>query len=349
MPPAHLSPPRPIRTPRPTPPILTPSCPSCTLAQLERIIRALQTGQPLPAGVAMPHMEGGAEFDEWREDLIAKAEGELKAAMSAGDPERLKAAIANASDTVAKARAKGSHVLKKQQVLHGDGLAATSRATEHIPTEADALTEEEKEYVRFHEIATARKLALASRGFEVQNVFIDTLYDAAINADVPHGEWGEFVRLQLPSPRTEGDEAPEADCTEMVEEEVVEEGGASKVKKAMRKAAKIIGWRANFAKIAGVELATAAPLMERPDDMPIADGAADWYEAGMAGASVHVAASSATSNVADVHLGLLSMADAGTGPLTPGGSPSRAQRYNAKLRERMDARDQARKDGSPRV
>ena len=69
----------------------------------------------------MPALPQGAAShpDDWREDMIAKAEVELKAAMASGDPERLKAAIANASATVAKARARGSTVVKKQQVLHG--------------------------------------------------------------------------------------------------------------------------------------------------------------------------------------------------------------------------------------
>jgi hypothetical protein len=59
----------------------------------------------MPAGVSIPRTADD-DFDEWREDMISKAEAELKAAMSAGDPERLKAAIANASATVAKARRK---------------------------------------------------------------------------------------------------------------------------------------------------------------------------------------------------------------------------------------------------
>uniref|UniRef100_A0A7S2N7Q3 Kinesin motor domain-containing protein n=2 Tax=Haptolina brevifila TaxID=156173 RepID=A0A7S2N7Q3_9EUKA len=307
--------------------------------ELERIIRALQTGGPLPAGVTMP----GVDFDDWREDLITKAEAELKAAMSAGDPERLKAAIANASDTVAKARARGSHVLRKQQVLHGDGGSSggaaikTSRALEHIQTEADPLTEEEKAYVRFHEIATGRKLALASRGFEVQNIFIDTLYDAAVKANVPTNEWGEFVRLQLASPRSDADDAEEDD-----------QGNKGKVGQAFRNVARLVGWRANFAKIAGIAMTSAAPLMERPDDMPLPEGEGEYTADAAAGRSLHAEANDAAGHVADAHLGLLSLADPEQNgePLTPNGSVdvSRAQRYRAKLLERADARDQARKD-----
>ena len=86
--------------------------------ELERVIVALQNGQAVPSGITMPAVTSadGSAHEAARDDMISQAETELKAAMAAGDPERLKAAIANASATVAKARAKGAQVLKKQQV-----------------------------------------------------------------------------------------------------------------------------------------------------------------------------------------------------------------------------------------
>ena len=224
-----------------------------------------------------------------------------------------------------------------------------------MPTVADALTDEEKLYVKFHEVATARKLALASRGFEVQNVFIDTLYDAAVKASVPPSEWGEFVRFEIPSPRGEGGSGGGLSADEEIVgvDEVVEEvdasGGVHKVRKAVKKMAKVRGWMSKVTRIAGIELVAAAPLMERPDDMPIAEGApaADARDNPHAGKSLHMEVASAATNVADAHLAVLQMADP-DGTLTPNGSPAtRAQRYNAKLRERMGERDATRK-ASPR-
>ena len=283
------------------------------------------------------------EYEAWREDMISKAEAELKAAMAAGDPDRLKAAIANASATVAKARAKGATVIKKQQVLHGDGVL-TTRATEHMPTVADALTDEEKLYVRFHEVATARKLALASRGFEVQNVFIDTLYDGAVKAKVPPNEWGDYVRMQLPSPRPKG-EGDAGGAILKPDELVVEvdEVDASGAKhKVFKKAVKKMAWLSRMTKLANVQMVAAAPIMERPDDMPLADGppVPDARDDLHAGVSLHAEAEQADLHIADGSLALLSMADG------DGGGGSRAQRYNARLRERMDQREAQR--SSPR-
>ena len=237
---------------------------------LERVVHALRSGHAVPEGIVLPAGGAAATGDreeQEREEMIAAAEAELKAAMAAGEPERLKAAIANASATVAKARARGTAVIKKKQILHGDGVG-TARATEHLPTVADAANEEEQQYIRFHEVATARKLALASRGFEVHNVFIDDLYDNALKAEVPQGEWAAFLRLQLPSPRAEGEEEPpQLDIIEV--DEVDAAGGVHKVRKAVKKMTNIMGWRNNMVKISGCEIVAAAPLMERPDDMPM--------------------------------------------------------------------------------
>jgi hypothetical protein len=191
--------------------------------------------------------------------------------------------------------------------------------------------------VRFHEIATARKLALASRGFEVQNIFIDTLYDAAIKANVPAAEWGEFVRFEIPSPRAPGDAAADDE----VIEEVSTPKGVHKVRKAVKKMANVRGWMSKVTPPAA-EVVAAAPLMERPDDMPLGDTLlgddAVW---GHAGKTLHKEVAGADSHVAAAHLNLLSITDD-----PEGGTPStRAQRYNAKLRERMEARAAR---GSPR-
>ena len=88
--------------------------------------------------------------------------------MKAGDPERLKNAIVVSSSVVAKAR-------------------SGTRRSEGL-------------YIRFHEIATDRKLLLASRGFEVPHVSNDEMYDLAVAKSVPTSEWGEFVQQQLPMP-----------------------------------------------------------------------------------------------------------------------------------------------------
>ena len=221
----------------------------------------------------------------WSEETISAAEAELKAAMAAGDPERLKKAIANASQTVAKARARGNQVLKKAQVLHGDGDASAAKPKlEHMVTAMDALNDDEAAYIRFHDIATARKLALASRGFEVQNVFIDSLWDLAQKSEVPSKDWGEFIRLELPSPRFDDEDEEEDDDVAGADEGSVVEyqledgaGGVRKVKKAVRKMANLMGWRSKLGKICATYRSTAEHFgMDEPDEMPapdVSDGA----------------------------------------------------------------------------
>ena len=68
------------------------------------------------------------------------------------------------------------------------------------------LSVEARNYARFHEIATSRKLALASRGYEAENVFIDELYDAVKSEGVPPEGWHDFLRQEIPSP-TPGQES----------------------------------------------------------------------------------------------------------------------------------------------
>lgn len=311
--------------------------------ELERLILAMQAGQPLPAGIALPKSDS-ADYDEWREDMIAKAEAELKAAMAAGDPERLKAAIAGASATVAKARARGSTVVKKVNIVHGDGAtgktgqSTLSKTSSVELADPEYLSEEERSYVRFHTAATSRKLALASRGFEVHSIFIDALYDAANSAQVPHNEWGEFLRLQMPSPRNKEED---------IEGAATASGATKKVRTVVKKVANLMGWRAKFAdlKLADDAISAAPVFMERPDDMPLPepgrDESAPILSDGLhAGLSLHMEAATADLNIADGHLKLMHLSE--EQPLTPGGSESRAQRYNQRLRERMDAREQKR-------
>ena len=295
--------------------------------------------------------------DDWKEDAISTAEAELKAAMAAGDPERLKLAIANASATVAKARARGSQVVKKQQVL-GGGDGQRSQATEHLPTVADPLSEEEKLYIHFHELATGRKLALASRGYEVQNIFIDSLYDLATKEQVPHAEWGEFVRLQLPSPRPEeeteeagGADAADAGAAEGGEAAATIEwtdksGAVHKVRKALAKMTKLNGWRAKMGNVSRTYRPPADHFgMDEPDEMPAPEGEGIMAPA-LGSAAVRMQATSSAGGA----LTLLDMSDVpNSGPslLSPTGSEkpgqSRSQRYNKVLQSRMEARAAAAK------
>ena len=63
--------------------------------------------------------------------------------MAAMDPERLKKAIANASEAVAKARAKNSHVLKKANIVKGGPGAADEKVKP--PPRKDAAHDKKKE------------------------------------------------------------------------------------------------------------------------------------------------------------------------------------------------------------
>lgn len=72
------------------------------------------------------------------------------------------------------------------------------------------LSEEARDYAKFHEIATARKLALASRGYEMEGVFIDELFDEAKRQGVSTDDWHGFLRREIPSPAP-GDDHRAAD------------------------------------------------------------------------------------------------------------------------------------------
>ena len=62
------------------------------------------------------------------------------------------------------------------------------------------LTDEGLLYSRFHKLATERKVALASRGLEIENVFIDDLFDDARRHGVEPTEYHAYLRREIPSP-----------------------------------------------------------------------------------------------------------------------------------------------------
>ncbi len=103
-----------------------------------------------------------------------------------------------------------SRVTKRSQVLRGTGGTGGGGGGLGRRMAIAGLSEEAKRYVRFHELATARKLALASRGYEIENVFIDELYDEAKKEGVPMDRWHEFLRAEIPSPTQFDDEDEDA-------------------------------------------------------------------------------------------------------------------------------------------
>lgn len=94
--------------------------------------------------------------------------------MASRDPEALKRAISLASQTVAQVRSRHLQVISGSEVMKGGGLSDSHEA----PADLEE-SEQERHYNLFHERATARKLSLASRGLEVENIFIADLYDIA--------------------------------------------------------------------------------------------------------------------------------------------------------------------------
>ena len=144
----------------------------------------------------------GSLSEDWQDNLISTAQDELKAAMLSQDPEALKQAIVNASGAVAKARVRNHQVLRKQDIVVGHG----GRKKTVVDNTGLKVSEEERLYLKFHEIATGRKLALASRGYEVQNVFIDELFDKACASSLGEDKYHSFVRGELPTPRDDEDD-----------------------------------------------------------------------------------------------------------------------------------------------
>ena len=80
--------------------------------------------------------------------------------------------------------------------LAQSGARMSERNAERKPLSAEAQA-----YDEFHQRATARKLNLASRGFEFENIFIDQLYEkAVVQQRLPQKQWHVFLREEMPSP-----------------------------------------------------------------------------------------------------------------------------------------------------
>ena len=60
------------------------------------------------------------------------------------------------------------------------------------------MAEIQERYQSFFALASARKLALAARGYEFAHVCLDDLFDAAEAAAIPPSSWGDFLRVELP-------------------------------------------------------------------------------------------------------------------------------------------------------
>jgi len=267
--------------------------------------------------------------EQLTEETILSAEAELQAAMASKDPERLKRAIANASEAVARARAKNSHVLKKANIIKGGDTATPStplRASivKQVVREEE-VTDEEKRYIEFHDLATQRKLNLASRGFEVQNIFIDDLYEEA--ADVPPSEWNEFILLQLPSPR-----GVDADGTIMWE--------GTEPKEVEEEETKMSPWKRRTLnpakrKTTVMNYNVRESLIDKPDD--IMEEYANPEEQGLSKPK--------RSSVLDAHIASLRLLDApveyGDSPRTNRSDASRGQRYSQAVRSRMEERQRS--------
>ena len=89
------------------------------------------------------------------------------------------------------------------------GRVSLSRVSSMRMKSTTPLSEEQQRYEKFQQLATARKLALASRGYEVMNVFIDSLYDLAVKERHPERNWHAFLRRQIPSPEPQRPGAPD--------------------------------------------------------------------------------------------------------------------------------------------
>ena len=104
---------------------------------------------------------------------------------------------------------------KRISVLHGSGGGGRSptRNRHSAPTPGSSgapISEAAAEYKRFHALATSRKLALASRGYEVENIFIDDLFDDAQRQNVPPEEWHAYLRDQIPDPSAAEEQVAES-------------------------------------------------------------------------------------------------------------------------------------------
>ena len=190
----------------------------------------------------------------------------------------------------------------------------------------------------------------------------DDLYDMAIEQSVPTSDWGEFCRIQMPSPRM--DEADDDDWAAPAEDgkahsvtyEVQgEDGAVKKVRKAMARAVKLVGWRAKLPDVQCTFRTTGDHFgMDEPDEAPAPDGATDVSDPPplYGGHSLHGDVEAHAARAADAHLGLLSLtepeprgAEAETimAQVSERAGESRAQRYSRALRKRMEEREQGRK------
>ena len=131
---------------------------------------------------------------------VKSAQVELTAALKTRDAVRIKKAVTAAADAVASVHARSQAKEKRSSApitIQGGGMlnSPTSTTKPGMP-----VNDQEKKYLAFHDMARDRKHALTARGLEVSSVFVDDLYDLAVDA-VPYNEWREFIRTQIPSPR----------------------------------------------------------------------------------------------------------------------------------------------------
>ena len=75
---------------------------------------------------------------------------------------------------------------------------------------------DEETFLRFHQVASARKMDLAMRGLDVPNLAIDELYELATKQQLPEPSWDGFILDKFPSPR---DESAERAASEMEAEQ----------------------------------------------------------------------------------------------------------------------------------
>jgi len=129
---------------------------------------------------------------------------------------------------------------------------------------------------------------------------------------------------------------------------VDETGAVKKVRKAVNRVAKLIGWRAKMTHIECTyrQAATDEHFGMDAPDVVRADGVPDGPPPANPNGSLHDRVAAASSNAADAHLGLLNAISGGADVVDVADAAlserTRAQRYNDRLRERIDAREQSR-------
>jgi hypothetical protein len=73
--------------------------------------------------------------------------------------------------------------------------------SQEMAAEGDDDGEDPERFLRFHQLASARKVDLASRGLPVPNTQIEDLFQQAEEMDVKSEAWPSWLREQLASPR----------------------------------------------------------------------------------------------------------------------------------------------------